>query len=257
MGQNFLTDTNLLRAVAADAGITENDTVLEIGAGAGALTAELCAKAKYVIAYEIDLRLKEVLAERLAGFDNYELIFKDYLKEKEPRFFDKVCANLPYYITAPVIFRLIESPEPSKTMVFMVQEEVAERLCATPGGKEYGAMTASANLAYRAEITRRVTRTMFIPRPNVDSAVVRLSYIEGADNILNQKTRKVIRAAFAMRRKTLLNNLSAGLNLTKDDAQKVLEACGISPSARGETLSAAEFLQLTRKLSEFGVWNCG
>jgi 16S rRNA (adenine1518-N6/adenine1519-N6)-dimethyltransferase len=249
-GQNFLTDTNLLRAIAADAGVTGKDTVLEIGAGAGALTAALCEKAGRVVAYEIDTRLESILNEKLAGFDNYELRFKDFLKENKIEYFDKVVANLPYYITAPVIFKLIEFEKPPECIVVMVQEEVADRLCAKAGTKDYGAITASVALTYRAEITRRVSRSMFVPRPNVDSAVVKLTNVQCTMyNVqLVQKARKVIKAAFSMRRKTLANNLTAGLGINKERAEEVLRACKISPQARGETLYAQQFLDLAGEL---------
>jgi len=250
LGQNFLTDNNLLRAIVADAGITKADSVLEIGAGAGALTYELCAAAGRVVAYEIDLRLKDILAEKLADFDNYELRFADYLKEKSPPASNKVCANLPYYITAPVIFNLIEGQHPPEVIVIMVQEEVAHRLCAAPGTKDYGAMTASVKLAYKPEITRKVNRAMFVPRPNVDSAVVRLIRLDCPYDL--PKTRRVIKAAFAMRRKTLLNNLTAGLNTTRAAAGQALAACNIKPDARGETLSPEKFAELSQILIDIG-----
>lgn len=187
-GQNFLTDGNLLRAIAADAGITKADTVLEIGPGAGALTLALAARAGKVVAYEIDRRLEPVLDETLAGCDNVRVVFRDICDVTDDELADAagsdyiLAANLPYYITTPILFRFTECARPPRTMIVMVQKEVADRLTAAPGTPAYGALTASVALTYEARITRFVPRSLFTPVPNVDSAVVRLSFSPKCDD---------------------------------------------------------------------------
>ena len=246
-GQNFILDRNLLSAIAADAGVTAEDTVVEIGAGAGTLTSALAAVAKEVIAYEIDDTLRPVLTETLADLPNVRVIYEDYTKRTEPlpaRF--KVVANLPYYVTTPIIMSLIEGEDRPETITVMVQKEVAERLVAAPGTADYGAITASLGLVADAEITRIVGRQNFIPPPNVDSAVVKITLVDKgytAEEI--SAARKYIRAAFNMRRKTLSNAL-AGVAGGKDRAAALITSCGFAPTVRGETLSAADYVALAR-----------
>ncbi len=245
-GQNFLTDGNLLRAIAADAGITKADTVLEIGPGAGALTLALAARAGKVVAYEIDRRLEPVLDETLAGCDNVRVVFRDICDVTDDELADAagsdyiLAANLPYYITTPILFRFTECARPPRTMIVMVQKEVADRLTAAPGTPAYGALTASVALTYEARITRLVPRSLFTPAPNVDSAVVRLSFSPKCDD--PAPVRALIRAAFRMRRKTLANNLAAAV--PRERTQAALAQLGFDPAARGETLSADDFLRL-------------
>jgi len=249
-GQNFLTDTNLLRAIVRDSGVTAEDTVLEIGAGAGALTAELCRAAKSVCAYEIDTRLDLVLRDKLAEFDNADVRFEDFLKAdlSHLRQADslRAVANLPYYITTPVLMRLLEEDGLAvKSVTAMVQKEVAERLAAAPGSKSYGLLTVSVGFFGVAAITRTVSRAMFTPRPDVDSAVV---HIEAARRYFPKSQaafKKVARACFAMRRKTLVNNLSAYLSLPRERALQAVEACGLSANVRGEQLSIEQMCQLS------------
>ena len=247
-GQNFIFDKNLLMAIAADAGVTKEDVVLEIGAGAGTLTAALAASAKEVIAYEIDENLRPVLEERLGSLPNVRVVFEDYMKRKEPLppVF-KVVANLPYYVTTPILMSLIEGEERPESVTVMVQKEVAERLVAAPGSAEYGAITASISLVADAEITRIVGRKNFIPPPNVDSAVVRITlrdkgYSQGEISL----ARTLIRAAFNMRRKTLSNALAGALG-GKDRAAEIIAAAGFAPTARGETLSAEDYVKLAQR----------
>ena len=246
-GQNFILDRNLLSAIAADAGVTGEDVVVEIGAGAGTLTTALAAVAKEVIAYEIDEELRPVLTETLAGIENARVIYQDFMKRAEPlpeRF--KVVANLPYYVTTPIIMSLIEGDVRPDSITVMVQKEVAERLVAAPGTSDYGAITASLQLVAEAEITRIVGRQNFIPPPNVDSAVVKITLVDKgytAEEIM--VARKYIRAAFNMRRKTLSNAL-AGVLGGKDKATTLITACGFAPTVRGETLSAADYVKLAR-----------
>lgn len=246
-GQNFIFDRNLLDAIAQDAGVTAEDVVVEIGAGAGTLTAALADRAKEVISYEIDENLRSVLDRTLAGKENVRVIYEDFLKKRDalpPRF--KVVANLPYYVTTPIVMRLLEGEERPESVTVMVQKEVAERLTAAPGSSEYGAITASMSLVADAYVTRIVGRQCFLPPPKVDSAVVR---IELKDKGYTEKeitmARKIIRAAFNMRRKTLVNGLAPLFN-GKDAAGEIIRAAGFPATVRGETLSAADYILLAR-----------
>jgi len=246
-GQNFIFDRNLLDAIAEDAGVTKEDIVVEIGAGAGTLTASLADRAKEVIAYEIDEALRPVLDRTLSAKGNVRVVYEDFLKKTEtlPISF-KVVANLPYYVTTPIVMRLLEGEERPESVTVMVQKEVAERLTALPDTPEYGAITASMNLVADATITRIVGRQCFLPPPNVDSAVVRIELKDkgySAEEI--SFARKIIRAAFNMRRKTLSNALAA-LFGGKDRANAIIEASGLPPTVRGETLSAEQYVLLAR-----------
>ena len=213
-GQNFLTDQNLLNEIVDKAGVTKDDIVLEIGPGAGALTKVLCEKAKKVVCYEIDLKLKPVLKEVLSEYKNVEVVFKDILKENivdlEKKLGDRyfVVANLPYYITTPIVMNFLEKAKSVKAMVIMVQEEVALRFSAKAGTPDYGAITVGINLRGDAEIIKRVGREMFTPMPNVDSAVVKITVDDdkylGVDK---DGVRNAVRIAFSSRRKILVNNL--------------------------------------------------
>ena len=240
-GQNFIFDRNLLDAIAVDAGVTKEDVVVEIGAGAGTLTASLSDRAKQVVAYEIDEALRPVLDRTLAAKSNVRVIYEDFLKKKDalPTPF-KVVANLPYYVTTPIVMRLLEGEERPESVTVMVQKEVAERLTAAPGTSEYGAITASMNLVADAYVTRIVGRQCFLPPPNVDSAVDK-----GYTPEEIAEARRIIRAAFNMRRKTLGNAL-APLFGGKERANAVITEAGFPASVRGETLSAADYVLLAR-----------
>lgn len=246
-GQNFLTDGNLLRAIAADAGITKADAVLEIGPGAGALTRALAERAGKVVSYEIDRRLEPVLDETLSGCGNVRVVFRDICDVTDDELTAAVgsdyilAANLPYYITTPVLFRFTECACPPRVMVVMVQKEVADRLTARPGTAAYGAITASVNLTYETRVTRAVPRTLFTPVPNVDSAVVRLDFRPKCAD--PAPVRALIRAAFHMRRKTLANNLAAA-GIPRARTEAAARLLGFDPAARGETLSADDFIHL-------------
>ncbi len=255
-GQNFITDKNLLASIVSAAGVTDNDTVIEIGCGAGTLTRAIAEKAERVIAFEVDSALKPVLSRTLAGVENAEVVFKDFLKVDLPELEKEtgeycVVANLPYYVTTPLICKLLEEGKNCKSLTVMVQEEVAERFCAKENTSEYGAITAVIALRARAEIVKRVPRTMFTPRPNVDSAVVKLTVEDGRIAVKDAALYiKVVHAAFAARRKTLENNLVNAFKLTREVAQSVISDCGIDLKARGETLSPKLFAALADKLHE-------
>lgn len=254
-GQNFLSDPFVLGEIAEKAGVNENSVVLEIGCGAGALTKELAARAKKVVGYEIDERLKPVLKDALSGFDNTEVVFGDVMKRKLADIEKKLgesyvlVANLPYYITTPIIMNFLENGENVSSMAVMVQKEVAERLAAKPRTSDYGAITVGINLRGEAKIVMQVPREKFTPVPNVDSAVVRIDIDKNkfakADKFA---VRELVRKAFTSRRKTLVNNISSGYGTSKESAAKLLEKCGISPTARAEELSAEQFVLLSEAI---------
>ena len=256
-GQNFLTDENLLGEIVEKAGVTGRDTVLEIGCGAGALTCELSKRAKKVVGYEIDNRLAPVLNETLQGFSNVDIVFKDVMKEDladiERRLGGeyKIVANLPYYITTPIVMRFLENSENMTSMSVMVQEEVADRFSANAGSSDYGAITVAINLRGSAKTVLKVPREKFTPAPNVDSAVVRLDIEKGKFAGADLKAiRDIVRAAFSSRRKTLVNNLINSLKLSRAQAEKAVAEAGISLTARGETLSAENYVKLTETIKK-------
>ena len=256
-GQNFLTDVDLLDEIVEKAGVTENDVVLEIGCGAGALTRALAKKAKKVVGYEIDTRLKPVLEEALAEFNNVEIVFSDVMKQKISDVENKLgkeyimVANLPYYITTPIIMRFIENAKNIKAMVIMVQEEVAMRLASKAGDSDYGAITVGINLRGSAQLVIRVPRDKFTPPPNVDSAVVKI--VMDKDKFVGvdfNAVRDVVRCAFSSRRKMLINNLMNGYKLSRQNAEKVLFDAGIDLTVRGENLSESQYVALAKVLNK-------
>jgi len=257
LGQNFLIDGNIIRKIvdAVEPGLA--DTVVEIGPGLGALTRSLSARAGQVLAVEIDRNLIPVLEETMAGLDNVYIFESDALKTDFDSLVNKadrgntsrykVAANLPYYITTPLIMHLLEKHSAINRIVVMVQEEVARRLTARPDTPEYGALTVAVNFYARAEMVFRVPRTVFIPRPEVDSAVVRLE-VRATPAVL-VKNKKVffalVRAGFQQRRKTLLNAVSCtDKRLSKEMWLDVFQQADIDPGRRGETLSLGEFARL-------------
>ena len=258
-GQNFLTDPNLLRAIVSDAGVDENTNVLEIGAGAGALTRALSEKANKVLAYEIDKSLEPVLARTLAGCENTEVVFRDFAKadmaQVEHELGDyRVVANLPYYVTTPIVMRFVEEAKHCRSLTVMVQEEVALRFCAKAGTADYGAVTAALARRGTAKITRKVGRELFTPRPNVDSAVVHIDFTEGGFAVTNEHAyRETVRCAFLSRRKTLENNLINVFRLSRDTAKAVLEEAGIESGVRGEVLPPQTLARLSDLLAEKGI----
>ncbi len=255
LGQNFITDSNLLDAIVADSGINGDDTVVEIGTGAGTLTRAIAKVAKKVYSFEVDKNLQPVLALSLQGVDNAEVVFRDVLKMKDDELRSivgdkfKVVANLPYYITTPLAMRFIESSLDVRSITIMVQKEVALRFVAKPNTADYSAITLAIEMAGDAKITRNVSRNMFFPAPNVDSAVVRIDIdrakLDGENIAL---LHKLVRSSFAMRRKTLANNLSVAFQIDKQEAGKIIEEAGFSPMVRGEALSLDDYKKLTKTL---------
>lgn len=255
-GQNFISDTNLLESIVSLAGVDQDATVLEIGCGAGTLTRALAAKAGRVIAYEIDKKLQPVLAETLAGVDNAEVVFRDFLRQDMAELESKlppytVVANLPYYITTPLVTKFLDEAHKAKALVVMVQDDVARRFCAREGTPDYGAITAAIARRASAEIVKSVPRRMFFPVPNVDSAVVRLTFAEGRIPVRDAATyRATVRAAFLSRRKTLENNLMQAFSLPREEARDILRRAGVPDKARGETLSPRALAALADLLYE-------
>lgn len=256
-GQNFITDKNLLKSIVADAGITAQDMVLEIGAGAGTLTREIAASAKRVVAWEIDTTLEPYIAESLQGTDNTAVVFGDFLKAKEDKVYEalgrqefKVVANLPYYITTPILFQLLNMPVPPVSISVMVQYEVAKRLAARENTADYGALTVAAAAFCTVTIARTVRKEMFVPRPNVDSAIVRLD--RRTDNGIKSKSiyDRLVKSAFHMRRKTLVNNISGDFGITKPDAAELLVSAGLDEGIRGEAVSVEGFVKLANIIAE-------
>ncbi|MBO5327897.1 MAG: ribosomal RNA small subunit methyltransferase A [Clostridia bacterium] len=254
-GQNFITDKNLLLDIVERSGVTKNLTVIEIGCGAGTLTRAISEKAKRVIAFEIDTKLQPVLEQTLAGVENAEVIFKDFLKVRIDEFEKNlgedyaVVANLPYYITTPLIMQFIEHSKRCKSLSVMVQEEVAKRLCAEANTPDYGAITAVIALRGKGKIIKKVPRNMFYPVPNVDSAVVKIDLTQGGVEVEDTELyKKVVHAAFSSRRKTLENNLVNGFKLSRAQAQQALLDSNIDLKARGETLSPEQFANLSKNL---------
>ena len=256
LGQNFLTSKEILERIAESAEIEYG--AMEIGPGFGVLTDELAERAEKVVALEIDERLIPVLKDTMSDHDNIKVINADVMKTDmakliEEEFGEKpvsIAANLPYYITTPIITMLLESRLPVKNIVVMVQKEVAERISAAPGSKDYGALTVMCRYFTRPELVCVVPASLFVPQPKVDSAVLRLRVldkpsVEVSDEKLFFRT---VKAAFSQRRKTLLNCLAANFPHGKAALTDILESLGIDPRRRGETLSIAEFAELSEKL---------
>ena len=256
LGQNFLINAAIPEKIAEISPCSRESLAIEIGTGVGCLTKELALRCKKVVAVEIDSRLLPVLAETLAEFDNIEIINDDILKtdlkkvigdEKEVF----ICGNLPYYITTPIIMKLLEDRPPIKSITVMVQKEVADRFISQPATKNYGAITAA--ISYYARITDSfpVSRGNFFPAPNVDSAVIRLDLISPPVTPKDEKIFfRVLRAAFAMRRKTLVNNLQSEFHIPKDRLAEIISSCGITPTVRGEALGLEEFSKIADGIFE-------
>lgn len=258
-GQNFLTDDNLLRNICIDAKIN-GGVVLEIGAGAGTLTRALSAHADKVVAFEIDRNLEKILAITLADCNNVNVVMGDVMKYAMPDL-EALCgasyqvvANIPYYLTSPLIMRFVEEAHGVTSLTLTIQKEVAERLAARPATKDYGAITVAVNAVADVEITRILPRELFYPQPNVDSAVVRIDFNRNKFEIADPKLfRKTVRVSFAMRRKTLVNNLAVGFATSKQQAEEILTACNLPIGCRGEELSVEQFVALYKTIENKGL----
>lgn len=258
LGQNFLTDPSVLRDITAAADVS--DGVIEIGPGFGVLTSQLAQSAKKVVSIEIDSRLMPILAHTVGGFDNVKIINSDVMKTDlaqliKTEFGDtkiSVAANLPYYITTPIITMLIERKLPIKNIVVMVQKEVADRIAAAPGSKDYGAISVLCQYYTNPSVIVKVPAASFVPPPKVDSAVLKLCVCDEPNVKVNDEKTffKVVKASFAQRRKTLLNCLANGsFGMSKQEIAEKLSEIGIAPNVRGETLGLAEFAKISDAFS--------
>lgn len=262
LGQNFLIDTNILRKIVDFAELSDETGAIEIGPGIGALTEQLARRAKKVVAFEIDQRLLPILEDTLSPYGNIRIIHQDVLKADIHRVISEeftgmtdimVVANLPYYVTTPIIMKLLTDRLPIRGMVVMLQKEVADRLAAKPGTKDYGSLSIAVQYYTEAETVMTVPRTVFIPQPNVDSAVIRLIKRKQPPVKVEDEAFffQVVRASFAQRRKTILNNLVNNLpngKAMKEQIERVLTETDIDPRRRGETLTMEEFAALSNAL---------
>jgi len=256
LGQNFLIDDKVLDTIT-DSSEIDGANVLEIGPGFGTLTQRLCQKAKKVVSVEIDSSAIPILEDNLKEFDNLKIIHQDIMKTDIKALlkaeFDsqrvKVCANLPYYITSPVIMRLLDPSLPIDSITVMIQKEVAERINSNAGTKDYGMLTLTVGYYATSEIIENVPPSSFMPPPKVSSSVIKLCMREKAPVEVKSEDMyfKVIKSAFALRRKNLLNALSTGLKMPKDEINRILTKANIDPGRRGETLTDKEFALISNE----------
>ena len=259
-GQNFLIDKNILSGIINGAQIDENDMVIEIGPGIGTMTQMLCERARRIVAVEIDKNLIPILNETLSSYDNVKVINEDILNVDIRKLVEeenagkpvKIVANLPYYITTPIVMGLLEGNAPIKSITIMIQKEVADRINSVPGGKEYGALSLAVQYRASTEVIMNVSPECFIPKPKVGSCVIRLDlYTEKPIKADDESIMfKIIRAAFNQRRKTLINGLknAQNLNYTKEQITRAIEKMGLDENIRGEKLSLEEFVELSNIL---------
>ncbi len=251
-GQNFLTDKNLLASIVRDGEVGSEDTVIEIGPGAGALTEQLSLAAKKVVAYEIDTDLKDMLDQKFSG-SNVEIFYEDFLKLNDELILKnagenyKVVANLPYYITTPILSKLLGLRVRPKQIVIMVQKEVGERITAKPGSSSYGYFSAFIAANGLAKITRQVSRKMFTPVPNVDSCVVKIT---PNDSTYDSGLNKFLISCFSMKRKTLVNNLSKCYKLDKTLLEKILNEKNLDTSIRADALDVGRLMKIYQKIAK-------
>ncbi len=258
LGQNFLIDPMVCPQMAENADLDENTCAIEIGPGVGVLTAELAKRAGKVLSFELDDRLLPVLAETLAEFDNVEIINQDILKANLPEIIEEkckgmdivVCANLPYYITSPIIMLFLESKLPVKSITVMVQKEAADRLCAEVGSRDGGAVTVAVSYYAHSEELFFVPRESFLPPPKVNSAVIKLTVRDNPPITVDNEEFffKLVKAAFSQRRKTAENSISAGLGIPKPQVAKSLEDAGLEKTVRAEKLTMTDFEALAKLL---------
>lgn len=267
LGQNFIVDTNILSKIVNAGEINKETTVIEVGPGIGALTEQLAKKAKNVIAFEIDDRLLPVLEDTLSPYDNIDIIHSDVLKVDMKAFEAShladakevvLVANLPYYITTPIIMRFLESGLVLDRMVLMMQKEVASRISASPSSKAYGSLSVAVQYYMDAAVAFTVPKTVFVPQPNVESAIIRLSEKTEKNVQVNDEPLffRLVRSAFVQRRKTLWNNLLVAFGKADDTKAKLeqgLEMASVDPKRRGETLTIEEFASLANAFSQLGL----
>ena len=264
LGQNFITDRNILDKIIEGAGVEDGDMVIEIGPGIGVLTAELAERASFVTAIEIDGRLIPILEETLSEYDNIKIINQDILKtdlgevieesRRAGRFTGKVhiIGNLPYYITTPIIMKLLEEQVPADSITVMMQKEVADRIKSAPGSRTYGAISVAVQYYCRVTKVADVPKEAFVPRPKVESTVLNLEPLDAkAIELKDEKLfMRCIKAGFAQRRKTLLNSLASAGGMDKDKVKKILASAGIDPGRRAETLTVEEFGRIANETAD-------
>lgn len=257
LGQNFLIDGNIVKKIVRDAGITKDDYILEVGPGIGTLTEELSLRAKKVVAVEIDKNLLPILDITLKRYENIEIFHGDILDIDIKKLIDerleggpvKVVANLPYYVTTPIIARFLEEDLNVESLTIMVQKEVAQRMVSKEGSKVYGSLSVFVNFYSEPEILLNVPKSVFMPSPKIDSAVIRLNMKEKLPQVDKDQFFKVVKASFSKRRKTILNALSSyGFQLTKEEFKTALEKAGIDPKSRAEELNLEQFVSLSEVL---------
>lgn len=262
LGQNFISDINLLTAIGEDSGVSKDDFVVEVGAGAGTLTNIIAKRCKEIVSFEVDKSLTEALSKVQEQNPNLRVVFRDIMDvdldnisrefslEENEDFSYKVVANLPYYITTPIIFKFLKDFKRLKSLTIMVQKEVGERIVATPKNKEYGALSAMVNFYGNARICRIVRKQNFYPMPKVDSCIVRIDIENGKfGEVSSLSYEKLIRVAFNNRRKTLVHNLTSELKIPRDQAIEALIKIGLNEKVRGEELSTSQYVELIKLLS--------
>ena len=261
LGQNFLIDDNVIDRILEGARLSETDRIIEVGPGIGTLTREMGKVAENVVAIEIDKTLIPILKETLADLDNVEVVNEDILKVDVQGLINeklnggpvKLVANLPYYITTPIVMKFLEEDIPVTDIVVMVQKEVADRMNAKPSTKDYGALSVAVQYYCDTEIVAKAPRHMFVPQPNVDSIVIGLHVRDEKKYVVDNEDIffKTVKASFGQRRKTLLNSLSGLGFLSKDEIREALQAANIDEKRRGETLSIDEFANLSNEINKF------
>lgn len=261
LGQNFLIDDNVIDRILEGARLSETDRIIEVGPGIGTLTREMGKVAENVVAIEIDKTLIPILKETLADLDNVEVVNEDILKVDVQGLINeklnggpvKLVANLPYYITTPIVMKFLEEDIPVTDIVVMVQKEVADRMNAKPSTKDYGALSVAVQYYCDTEIVAKAPRHMFVPQPNVDSIVIGLHVRDEKKYIVDNEDIffKTVKASFGQRRKTLLNSLGGLGFLSKDQIREALQAANIDEKRRGETLSIDEFANLSNEINKF------
>lgn len=263
LGQNFLIDGNIVRKIGQEGNITKEDYVLEIGPGIGTLTEELALNAKKVVAVELDKSLLPILDETLRDYPNIEIIHGDILRVDINRLIEekmaggpiKVVANLPYYVTTPIIAKLMEEDLNIESIIIMIQKEVAHRIVASPGSKQYGSLSVFVKFYTQPEILIPVPKTVFMPQPKVDSAVIRLNIKRDLPEIDRKIFFQVVKAAFSKRRKTILNSLSSNpWGLDKEEIKEVLKGANIPLQERAENLKIEDFIKISKTLPSLDIY---